>query len=492
MFFPAVVIIYFLLERKRGSEVSPEAEENRRLPAFLKGCGLSNLWLLVSSYFYYMCADARFALLLLFVTATTYAAGLVTGNESADKRKKKMALAAGTIANILILFFFKYFNLLAGLFSEDPALKVVLPVGISFYIFQSLTYLFDTYKGKCPIERNFLKYALFVSFFPVLLAGPIERATHLLPQFDKVHHFDYERIRHGLIRMAYGYFLKLVIAQRLAIAVDLIYDNSTECTGYQLFLGSVLFVIQIYCDFASYSSIAIGAAEVMGFTLTENFRQPFLAVSCGEQWRRWHISLNGWFRDYVYIPLGGSRHGRFRKYLNVMIVFTLSGAWHGAELHYLCWGALAGFFQVMEDILKPLRERIVKGFPIHNALTGRLHHILQILLTFFLFVISAVFFRAASVADGVYITKKMWTDFEWNSIFTTSPFDLGLGVFHLLFVTAGLVMMIIYSLINEKKDAAAVLLSQKTAVRWGIYYLVVIMILGSTSIGAQQFIYFAF
>lgn len=474
VFFPTVVLIYFWLDGKPGWE------------------GKGNAWLLAASYFYYACADPRYALLLLSVTGITYAAGLATGDGTLPSGKRRAALIAGVAANLSILFFFKYFNLLAGLFQKDPALKILLPVGISFYIFQSLTYLFDTYGGKCRIQKDFLKYALFVSFFPVLLAGPIERASDLLPQFDERHRFDYERVRHGLFRMACGYFMKLVIAQRLAISVDLIYGHYGDCTGYQLFLATVLYAFQIYCDFASYSAIAVGAGEVMGFRLMENFRQPFLSRSLGEFWRRWHISLNSWFRDYLYIPLGGSRKGRLRKYLNVLIVFTLSGAWHGAELHYILWGALSGLLQVLGDMLKPVRKKACDVLRLKKALEGKPGDVCRILLTFFFFTVSLVFFRAGSVAEAVQITGRIWTRFEVKSVLSTSPFALGLGSFHLLFLAAGLGMMILFDLVNEKRDAIALLLSQKKAVRWTVYYLMVLMMLGSASLGSQQFIYFAF
>ncbi len=475
VFFPAVVIIYFLLwDRLR----------ERRWP---------NLWLLLASYFFYGCADPRFALLLFAVTLITWGTGFVTGSPASPAKKKRTALIVGTAANLSILLFFKYFNLLYTLFEKDPAWKVLLPVGISFYIFQSLTYIFDTYGGKCETERDFPKYALFVSFFPVLLAGPIERAAHLLPQFEEKHSFDYERTRRGLIRMAYGYFLKLAISQRLAIAVDLIYDHFSDCTGYQLFLATVLYAFQIYCDFASYSSIAIGAAQIMGFELTENFRQPFLSKSCGELWRRWHISLNSWFKDYLYIPLGGNRKGRLRKYLNVMFVFTLSGIWHGAELHYVLWGALSGLFQVLGDLLKPVRKKLAECFPKGGPAAGKLHHMGQVLITFLLFTVSLVFFRAESSADALFITRQIWTRFEPASILTTSPFSLGLGVFHLMLLLIAMIMMVCYDLINEKTgDAAAFLLSRKTVIRWIVYYTLVVMILSASSIGAQQFIYFEF
>ena len=475
IFFPVVAIVYFIIEKKSSLHRA------------------ANLWLLAASYFYYMCQDPRYALLLFSATLITFAAGRITGRRTAPAHIRKAALTAGTIASLSVLFFFKYFNFACGIIGLDPSLRVILPVGISFYIFQSLTYIFDTYKGDTEVEHDFFRYSLFVSFFPVLLAGPIERSKHLLPQFSTRHFFDYQRTRHGLIRMMYGYFLKLVIAQRLAIAVNLIYDNYNDCTGYQLLLGTVLYAFQIYCDFASYSSIASGCAEILGFSLIDNFRQPFFAVSCSDLWRRWHISLNSWFRDYLYIPLGGSRVPKWRKYLNIMIVFTTSGLWHGADWTYIIWGALSGFFQVMGEILKPFRQSVIKAFPIKSKAAGRLHHILQIVITFGLFSTSLIFFRSDSLDAALTISRKVFTQFNFASILSTSLFSLGLGVKNMIFLAAALIVLLIYDYVNEKQgDCASFIAGRSTPVRWCIYYIFVIMIIASASLGTQQFIYFKF
>ena len=478
IFFPVVVIIYFLIEQNISS---------------LRALRAGNLWLLAASYFYYMCQGPVYALLLFSVTLITYICGSIAGNRLHTLSVRRAALAAGTAAALSMLFFFKYFSFACRIIGADPALKIILPVGISFYIFQSLTYIFDAYKGDTEPEHDFLKYALFVSFFPVLLAGPIERSKNLLRQFDDLHSFDYTRTRHGLIRIMYGLFLKIVIAQRLSIAVDLIYDNYSDCTGYQLLLGTVLYAFQIYCDFDSYSSIATGCAEIMGFRLTENFRQPFFAVSCADLWRRWHVSLNSWFRDYLYIPLGGGRVPKWRKYLNIMIVFTTSGLWHGADWTYIIWGALSGLFQVLGEILKPFRIAVLKRLPLHSTFTHKCHHILQILITFGLFSTSLIFFRSGDLNAALTITGKIFTRFSFASILTTSPFSLGLGVKNLLFLLFSLAILFIYDLINEKTgDAAALIASESTPVRWCVYYIFTLMIIASASLGTQQFIYFKF
>ena len=460
-FLPVVAVVYFILQERFESRTA------------------ANVWLIFASYFYYMYADVRYGLLLLAVTAVTYISGHLLGSSTMTCGKRRTVLIITVVLLIGALFFFKYASLLSSLISEDDALAVILPVGISFYIFQSLTYVFEIYRDKAQPSPSPVSYAAFASFFPVLLSGPIEKSSHLLPQFEEKHVFDYERIRHGLIRMAYGYFLKLVLASRLAIAVDLIYDSYTDMTGYQLLLGTCLYSVQIFCDFASYSTIAIGVAEILGFTLTENFTQPFFTDSCASFWRHWHITLNNWFRDYVYIPLGGNRKGTARKYLNIFIVFTLSGMWHGADITYILWGMLSGLFQIIEALIAPLRARFPRW--------------LKVIFTFMLFTFSMFLFRSEDMGQAVTIIGKVFTEFKPESILTTSPFSLGLGVVQFFFLIVGIIVLLIYDIVNERTgDTAARIAACRTPVRWAIYYLFVVMILGSTSIGAQQFIYFQF
>ena len=473
IFCPLVIIIYFALENKSHRAAL--------------------IWLLLSDYFYYMCADVRFGALLLAVTLLTWVCGAACGNTALSAGKRKAALIMGCIANVGLLAFFKYFNLFEEFIMKDTSLRIVLPVGVSFYVFSSLTYVIDTYRGTQTVQKDFVKYALFVSFFPTLLAGPIERSADLLPQFDKVHRFDYERTKSGLVRMACGYFMKLVIAQRLAITVDLIYGNVADVSGFWLLAATVMYAFQIYCDFASYSAIAKGVALIMGFEVTDNFAQPFLSHSVSNLWRRWHVSLNNWFINYVYIPLGGSKKGKLRKYVNTMAVFTLSGMWHGAALHYVIWGMLSGFFQVMGDVTKPVRERIADRNPINNKIAPQLHGAFQILVTFACFVIALVFFRAESTAQALAIFGKMFTPVPLSQIASVSIFDLGLGVFNMFYLLCGLALLIIYDVINERTgDAPLFIATRPTWMRWCIYYAMIFMILGSASIGAKQFIYFAF
>lgn len=484
IFFPIAVLLYFLIPHK-----------------------FRYLWLLVTSYFYYMCWNPRYALLLLLSTLITYISGLFIGQRSLSVKAKKWCVGISFFLNLSILFFFKYFDFLftsiadicdtLGITYSKPSFDVLLPVGISFYIFQALSYTMDVYRGEIKPERNILKYALFVSFFPQLVAGPIERSKNLLGQFDEVHYFQYDRVREGLIQMLWGFFLKLVIAERLAITVNLIYGNYTECTGYQLMIGTFAFAFQIYCDFASYSEIAIGSAKVMGFHLMENFRQPFFADSCGDLWRRWHISLNTWFRDYLYIPLGGSRRGKVRKYVNLMIVFLTSGLWHGANWTYVIWGGLSGLFQIIGAELAGVRASLMKLM--HMKPDGKVRLVLSVLFTFLLFNFSLIFFRSNTVTEALCIVKKIFTEFGFASILTTSPFELGLGVKNFLFLAFSMVILFFGDFCKEKygtcgssDTAIGRLTSSRWYVRWGFYYLLILLILLSANLGSAEFIYFQF
>ena len=294
-----------------------------------------------------MCWNVKYALLIALSTLITYASGLLI-----HWRRKRLWVLLSFASNLAILFFFKYFGFfldnltaalaLAGVAFKRPAFDVILPVGISFYTFQALSYTMDVYRGEVEPERNPFRYALFVSFFPQLVAGPIERSKNLLGQLYERHDFDPDRARDGMLLMLWGMFEKIVIADRLALLVDYVYDHYAQLPGATIVLATVFFAFQIYCDFGGYSHIAIGAAQVMGFTLMENFRRPYLAQSAAEFWRRWHISLSTWFRDYLYIPMGGSRRGAFRKYLNTMVTFLVSGLWHGANWSFVVWGGLNG------------------------------------------------------------------------------------------------------------------------------------------------------
>jgi len=399
IFFPIVVVIYFIIPEK-----------------------IKYIWLLVTSYYFYMCWNAKYALLILASTTITYASGLLI--EKADKancpvekqvRLKKLVVAGSFICNLSILFFFKYINfatsVLGSIFAKMhielnvPVFDIILPVGISFYTFQALSYTMDTYRGEIYAEKNFLRYALFVSFFPQLVAGPIERSKNLLKQLATPTKFNYEAAREGFFLMLWGFFLKLVLADRIAIFVDFVYGDYLNYGGVYLVIATMLFAIQIYCDFAGYSTIAMGAAKVLGIQLMENFDAPYLATSVAEFWRRWHISLTSWFKDYLYIPLGGGRKGQIRKYINKIIVFLVSGLWHGASISFVVWGGLNGLYQIIGEILKPARDKMVQILHLNRESLG--HKLIHIVGTFLLVDSAWIFFRAESFKEAISIIKSM-------------------------------------------------------------------------------------
>ena len=338
-------------------------------------------------------------------TVITWASGILIDRVNNKKNKteqektkeKKLWVALSFISNLAILFFFKYFdfalanvNAVLTQFNFEliqPAFDVVLPVGISFYTFQALSYTVDIYRKEIYAEKNILKYALFVSFFPQLVAGPIERSKNLLIQFNKENHFDYDRVKNGLLLMLWGFFMKLVIADRVAMVVDQVYNNYAQYAGFEIAIATVFFAIQIYCDFGSYSNIAIGAAQVMGFTLMENFRQPYFSKSVAEFWRRWHISLSSWFRDYLYIPLGGNRVSRGKWLRNILVVWMLTGFWHGAAWNFVLWGLWYGLLLLGEKLLW---GRGLEGRPV----LSRVYVMLAVIFGF-------VLFNAASLSDAL-------------------------------------------------------------------------------------------
>lgn len=488
IFFPVVCLCYYVIPHK-----------------------VRYLFLLACSYFFYMCWNPEYALLMLTSTVITYLSGLLIDSaekiEDEQKRvhRKKWYVALSFISNLSILFFFKYFNFaadsvvrllaFAGISAEAPAFDVILPVGISFYTFQALSYTVDVYRKDIYAERNFFKYALFVSFFPQLVAGPIERSKNLLIQINQKHKFEFERVRAGLLLMLYGFFQKVILSEYLAIAVDNVYDTYMERTGFQLLVATVLFAFQIYCDFGSYSNIAIGAAKVMGFSLMENFNTPYFSETVAEFWRRWHISLSSWFKDYLYIPLGGSRKGKTRKQINRMIVFIVSGLWHGASWHFVIWGFLNGAYQVIGDLLQPLKKKLVEWLKVD--VTAFSHKALRMLTTFVLVDISWIFFRA-SFRQGVEILKRIFglvggAWLTWGS--NLEVMGLTAQTRNLLVISLGILFI---ADICKYKGIRMIdwLCKQGIWLRWLVYYAAIfgILIFGVYGPGfdASQFIYFQF
>ena len=386
LFFPIVCVLHYAIPSAR-----------------VKG---RNLLLLVASYFFYMNWEPVYAILLLTSTFVTYFAALGMGHYK-DKRKRKIYLVSSIVLNLAILFQFKYYNFLAsnleealqvcGLRIQIPEFHMLLPVGISFYIFQALGYSIDVYRQTAKVEHDFLTYALFVSFFPQLVAGPIERSRNLLPQFRQCHRFKYDEVMAGVRLMLWGYFLKLVLADRCGLYVDAVFNNIEMHNGGSYLLASLLFPFQIYGDFAGYSLIAIGVARVLGFHLMENFRRPYFACSIGEFWHRWHISLSTWFKDYVYIPLGGNRSGKASQYYNLMVTFMVSGIWHGANWTFLCWGSLHGILLCIE-----------KTFRIGKQDYSGCKKLCHWAVTFTLVCMSWILFRASNLRDTVSIVSGIF------------------------------------------------------------------------------------
>ena len=490
IFFPLVCLGYYLLS------------------THVKG---RNLFLLAASYYFYMCWNPRYALLMLVSTVITYVSGIWIGKADAlegEARRifwKKTAVAFSFILNLSILFFFKYFNWAVDSINKilsavhmaplSAGFDVILPVGISFYTFQALSYTMDVYRGEIYPERNFPEYALFVSFFPQLVAGPIERSKNLLKQLQTEHRFIWENVHQGLTQMLFGFFQKVVIADNISVFVKTVYGDYMNKGSVELIVASVFFAIQIYCDFGGYSNIAIGAARVMGIRLMENFNTPYLSDSIADFWRRWHISLNTWFRDYLYIPLGGSRKGRVRRYFNLMAVFLASGLWHGASWHFVAWGGINGFYRIMGDLLKPLRERFCRIFQVDRQAFS--HRFGKILVTFVLVDISWVFFCANSIHDAWMILYRIGT--KWNPwiLFDGGLFEQGLssGRMHML-ILAILVLIVTDILKYLKIDWMKALCEQGIWFQYLIYGILLVWILVYGSYGpgydAGQFIYFQF
>lgn len=460
LFFPAVCVLYFAI---------PAAMLRTR-----------NLLLLAASYYFYINWEPAYALLLLTSTLATYLAALGTEHFT-EVREKKWCLAGSLTLNLAILFLFKYYNFLGsnieealqftGLAIDIPAFSLLLPVGISFYTFKALGYTIDVYRGTVKAERDFIAYALFVSFFPALAAGPIDRAGHLLPQFKKKHLFDYEDVMGGARMMVWGYFMKLVIADRCAIYVDTIFNNVAHHNGGSYLLASLLFPFQIYGDFAGYSLIAIGAARVMGFHLMENFRRPYFASSVGEFWHRWHISLSTWFRDYVYIPLGGNRVGRLRQYLNLLVTFIVSGIWHGANWTFICWGSLHGVLLCIEKALGIGRQK-------HTGIPRLCHWA----VTFVMVCMAWVLFRADNLHEAVTVITGIFT----------SPGIPHADMKTFMALLLVLPILIIKEIADEYQWDVHVADSRHWIVRHIYIAAMIALIILFGILGSDQFIYFQF
>ncbi len=471
-------------------------------------------WLLGASYFFYMSWEPIYALLIMLSTFITYMSGILLHRERAKKqyanydddlisKRKKLWVFLSFFINLAILVYFKYYNFLLDSFLEllvalnfpsldIPFSQVLLPVGISFYTFQALSYTIDVYRGDIEAERHFGYYALFVSFFPQLVAGPIERSSHLLPQLRKEQEFNYERMKSGLILMGWGFIKKIVIADRLAVVVNTVYGAPAEYNGFTLVVATLFFSFQIYCDFSAYSDIAIGVARIMGINLMKNFQTPYFSRSISEFWRRWHISLGGWFREYLYIPLGGSKVSLNRTYVNLTIVFLVSGLWHGANWTFLIWGALHAFFQIFGKITKPIRIKICNKLSINREAPS--HVAIQAIITFSLVSFAWIFFRANSLSDAVYIVKNLSLDGLLDFL-KGGGVELGLDLADLVVGIISIVGLLLLDYQSTRTNLIGKLQSENLPFRWFVYYGIIftIIILGYYGgFDESSFIYFQF
>lgn len=489
IFFPIVVILYFIIPKK-----------------------VRYLWLLAASYYFYMCWNAKYALLILASTAITYASGLLlewckhqSWTEAKIINAKKACVAFSFVLNLGILVYFKYTNFLIDslntLFESInvnlvmPTYDILLPVGISFYTFQALSYTVDVYRDDIYAEKNFFRYALFVSFFPQLVAGPIERSKNLLTQLALPIKLTFNNVREGVLLMIWGYFLKVVAADRIAIYVDTVYGNYTSYPGVYLLIAAILFSIQIYCDFYGYSVIAMGTARILGYQLMDNFNAPFLATSVSDLWNRWHISLSSWFKDYLYVPLGGSRKGKIRKYINIMIVFLVSGLWHGANWTYVLWGGLNGLFQIVGDLLKPARDFIAKL--LHTNRESFSHRLYKTFITFCLFTFSCIFFRASSIASAFEVIHSILTVHNPIILMNGKLYQCGLDAknFSLMLFTVAIIF--VADICKYQKIKLREVITKQSMVFQGVIIvccILLILLFGIWGSGYNEsnFIYFQF
>jgi len=469
VFFPIVVALYYALPHKYR-------------------WGL----LLISSCYFYMVFIPVYILILGFTIVIDYFAGILL--ENSQGRKRKIYLIASIIANTGVLAVFKYYNflnenltvLLKGFTMENPIpyLSILLPIGLSFHTFQAMSYTIEVYRGNQKAERNFGIYALYVMFFPQLVAGPIERPQHMLHQFHRETQLDFLRIAEGLKHIVWGLFKKVIIADRISEYVNIVYGNPHDYQGPHLLMATFFFTFQIYCDFSGYSSIAIGTARILGINLMENFRRPYLAENIREFWQRWHISLSTWFRDYLYIPLGGSKVPLLRGFFNTFIVFLVSGLWHGANWTFVIWGALHGFYMVFAKITQPVRDRI-------NAFTGLdrlplLLKVVRISTTFVLASIAWIFFRAASMEDAMYILSHM---FRLETVQNLNLFEFSVDMYLSIVLILFLFMVEAF---EEKLKLFETIKLSPVFVRWTIYLTSIIALLALGIWKSADFIYFQF
>ena len=477
VFFPVVVTVYFALPfRVRWA------------------------WLLGASYWFYMSWRPEYLFLIIASTLVDYYAGLAIHGSHSPLRRR-LFLLMSLVMNLGLLFVFKYFNFFNGALREVftrlelsypvRGVDVLLPVGISFYTFQTLSYTIEVYRGKKEPEAHLGIFALYVAFFPQLVAGPIERAQSLLPQLKQRFDFDYDRVTSGLRLMLWGMFKKVVIADRLAIVVNRVYDLPEEHGGLALAVATVFFAFQIYCDFSGYSDIAIGAARVMGVHLMKNFDRPYLAGSIREFWSRWHISLSTWFRDYVYIPLGGNRRGLMRWQWNILLTFMLSGLWHGANWTFIVWGGLHGMYYLLSTWTAGLRAHLFRVCRMERF--PGLVHFLAVLSTFVLVCLAWIFFRANTLGDAFFIVSRFWSGGGNPLAFDVEqPGYIGLSFLEFTFSVGLILLLLAVQALQGQVRLHDLFRRQPAWVRWPVYVALSLTIMNLGISEEIPFIYFQF
>lgn len=475
IFLPIVFAIYWFIGRKNNLR-------------------LQNIFLLLCSYFFYASWDWRFLFLLIFSTALDYFSGIIIGRSESNKiRKLWLTISVGI--NLGFLAYFKYFNFFIDSFANllqnlgfeahYNTLNIILPIGISFYTFHGLSYVFDIYNRKTKPTYNAIDYALFVTYFPLLVAGPIERATHLLPQLKKPREFRYVQITDGLRQILWGLFKKIVIADNCAQYANIIFENPDAYSGSTLLLGAIFFTFQIYGDFSGYSDIALGSSRLLGIELLKNFNFPYFSRSIAEFWRRWHISLSSWFKDYLYFPLGGSRGGNWMRIRNTIIIFLVSGFWHGANWTFIVWGGLNALFILPSIIFKTNRKHL--EIVAQGKLFPTFREILQMTVTFLATVFCWIFFRSPTIGYAVDYCKKIFSKDFFKPFFQYT--ELRDGVYILMIVCF---FMLIEWIGRERNFAIEKMFFRSPSfIRISFYYLIIIMILIYSG-REEAFIYFQF
>ena len=476
VFFPVVTILYFL---------SPYRYRW--------------LLLLLASCVFYMTFIPYYILILAGTILIDYIAGIFIEKQT-DIRKRKLFLIISLVANIGVLAVFKYYNFFVTNIEEVMTyfhhtsqlryLAIVLPIGLSFHTFQAMSYTIEVYRGNQNAERNFVKYALYVMFFPQLVAGPIERPQSMLPQFYKNYDVNYFRITEGLKQMLWGFFKKIVIADRLAAIVKQGYGNIDSHDGCSLLIITYLFALQIYCDFSGYSDIAIGSAKILGINLRQNFHTPYFSKSIKEFWRRWHISLSTWFRDYLYIPLGGNRVGRWRWFYNLLIVFFIAGFWHGANWTFIIWGLLHGFYLIFGHFIKKYFNWVFFEYEDLKTLKGYLLKFAKVVLTFNLVAFAWIFFRAANVDDAYTVIIKIFTFQDFIGL-------KELSLFRIIDITSFLLILALLILFLSSDSFMDKLLTQQKVIKsklinFVLYATILAFILIFGHFSDTNFIYFQF